>query len=97
MLTAGLGELTSAATINAFLSRLLILLAEDRISCRRAAVLAYITNQLLHTVSAMQQTAAAKAKNTPLTVIWDLPAPPHEKEVQPRPQPSPVSSSGPRP
>jgi len=83
-LTTGLGEFTSAAPINDFLSRLLLLLAQNRISPRRAAVLAYITNQLLRTLSAMEQEAAANdRKNTPVKVIWDLPCPPHEQGDQP--------------
>jgi hypothetical protein len=75
-LTNGLGELTSAASINDFLSRLLLLLAQDRISPRRAAVLAYVTNQILRTVSAMEQEAAARnPQNAPVKVIWDIPGP----------------------
>ncbi len=81
-LTDGLGQFKSPAAINDFLSRLLFLLAQDRISCRRAAVLAYITNQLLHTVSAMEQ-AVAKPKNTPVRVIWDTPRPARENGDQP--------------
>ena len=52
-LTANLNDFTSAVQINNFLSRLLLLLAQDKISTRRAAVLAYITNQLLRTLPAI--------------------------------------------
>jgi hypothetical protein len=83
-LTAGLGEFTSAAPINDFLSRLLLLLAQNRISPRRAAVLAYVANQLLHTLSAMEKEATAKdSKKAPIKIIWDLPRPPHEQGDQP--------------
>jgi hypothetical protein len=44
-LTPNLDDFTSAAQINDFLSRLLLLLAQDKISTRRAAVLAYITDR----------------------------------------------------
>jgi hypothetical protein len=54
-LTAGLDEFTSAAPINQFLSRLLLLLAQDRISPRRGAVMAYTANLILRTVTVMQQ------------------------------------------
>lgn len=54
-LTADLGDLTSPSAINDFLRRLLLLLAQDRISTRRAAVLAYITSQLLRSVSAINK------------------------------------------
>ncbi|HXL23125.1 MAG TPA: hypothetical protein VOA78_11705 [Candidatus Dormibacteraeota bacterium] len=52
-----LGDLTefdSAAEVNQFLSRLLRLLAEDRVSPRRAAVMAYTCNLLLHTHRAIE-------------------------------------------
>jgi hypothetical protein len=50
-LTGGLQQFTSPGAVNDFLSRLLLLLAENRISPRRAAVLAYITNQILRTIA----------------------------------------------
>ncbi len=49
-LTAGLTEFTSAEPVNEFLSRLLLLLGQNRISPRRAAVLAYIATQILRTI-----------------------------------------------
>jgi len=70
-LTANLDDFTSAAQINDFLARLLLLLAQDKISTRRAAVLAYITNQLLRTLPAI-----AKEENAePTAIIFDMPGP----------------------
>jgi len=69
-LTANLDDFTSAAQINDFLSRLLLLLAQDKISTRRAAVLAYITNQLLRTLPAI-----AKEENAEPQIIFDMPGP----------------------
>jgi len=43
-----LSEFNSAININQFLARLLVLVTKGRISPRRAAVLSYITNQLIH-------------------------------------------------
>jgi hypothetical protein len=89
-LTAGLDQFTSAEPINRFLSRLLLLLAQDRISPRRAAVMAYTANLLLRSVSAMGQEAAA-AQNPPkrqVQVIWNLPCPPREREGMPEPSPA---------
>jgi len=43
-----LSEFNSGVDINKFLARLLVLVTKGRISPRRAAVLSYITNQLLH-------------------------------------------------
>lgn len=82
-LTAGLGQLTSAAPINDFLSRLLLLLAQNRISPRRAAVLAYITNQLLRTLSAMEKEAEDDdPKKAGVKVIWDVPCLAREQRDQ---------------
>jgi hypothetical protein len=52
-LTAGLAEFNCAEPVNEFLSRLLLLLGQNRISPRRAAVLAYIANQILRTIAFM--------------------------------------------
>jgi hypothetical protein len=74
-LTANLDDFTSAAQINDFLSRLLLLLAQDKISTRRAAVLAYITNQLLRTLPAI-----AKEENSePTQIIFDMPGPDRDR------------------
>lgn len=54
-LTADLSDFKSAVPINDPLSRLLLVLAQDRISPRRAAVLAYISNLLLRTLPAIDR------------------------------------------
>lgn len=84
-LTGGLDKLNSPAAINNFLSRLLLLLAQNRIAPRRAAVLAYITNQILRTVSAMEQQAVAarNPKNRPVRIIWGIPGPESERTNEP--------------
>jgi hypothetical protein len=64
-LTADLKEFRSALPINDFLARLLLLLAENKISPRRAAVLAYITNQLLRTLPAIDRELNPKEDSTP--------------------------------
>jgi len=74
-LTADLDDFTSAAQINDFLSRLLLLLAQDKISTRRAAVLAYITNQLLRTLPAI----AKEANSEGTTIIFDMPGPERDR------------------
>jgi hypothetical protein len=48
-----LSELSSGTDLRKFLARLLILVTSGRISPRRASVLAYITNQLLHSNGAI--------------------------------------------
>src|SRR6266849_2848586 len=45
----------SALDINKFLARLVVLVTKGRISPRRASVLAYITNQLLHSHRAIDR------------------------------------------
>ena len=79
-LTAGLTDFTSAEPINQFLSRLLLLLAEDRISPRRGAVMAYTANLLLRSVTVMQHHAAeaSRAKDRTVNIIWDIPGPEQE-------------------
>jgi hypothetical protein len=86
-LTADLTEFRSAIPINAFLARLLLLLAENKISPRRAAVLAYITNQLLRTLPAIDRELNPKEDpNAPAQIIFDMPGP--ERDRQPQPEPT---------
>jgi hypothetical protein len=75
-LTDGLTEFKSPESINEFLSRLLLALAEERIAPRRAAVLAYITNQLLHSQRAIERNALAQSgQDESPEIIIDLPRP----------------------
>jgi hypothetical protein len=86
-LTVNLDDFTSAAQINDFLSRLLLLLAQDKISTRRAAVLAYITNQLLRTLPAIAKEVNAE----PTQIIFDMPGPERDRSTPgqtPPPEPT---------
>ncbi len=74
-LTANLDKFKSVAELHDFLSRLLLLLAQNKISPRRAAVLAYITNQLLRTINDMQSQADATLKKQPVQIIIDVDRP----------------------
>ena len=65
-------ELDRLDGIYDFLARLIILQAQNRISTRRAAVLAYITNQLLRTFAAIKRVQAEQAAEVPQT-IFDVP------------------------
>jgi len=84
--TALVGELKKFETtddVNDVLSRLLILVSQDRVSPRRAAVMAYICNLLLRSVP--------KPDNEPAQIIVDMPGPDtaeKPEEVEPQ-QPSP--------
>ncbi len=71
-LTANFDKFQSVAELHDFLSRLLLLLAQDKISPRRAAVLAYITNQRLRTINDMQSQADAALKKQPVQIIIDV-------------------------
>jgi hypothetical protein len=75
-----LDDLQSAEEINQFLAKLLILVVQNRISVRRAAVLAYITNQLLRTVSIMNKENAENPQ-----IIVDMPGPERDPDPQPEP------------
>jgi hypothetical protein len=69
-----LSEFDSAVDIYEFLNRLLVLVTKGRVSPRRAAVLAYITNQLLHSHRAIEREVNAQA-DEPQQIIFDLPRP----------------------
>jgi len=69
-----LSEFDSAADVRKFLARLLTLITKGRISPRRAAVMAYTTNQLLHSHrSILLETKAVD--DQPRRIIIDMPEP----------------------
>ena len=71
-----LDDLQSADQINQFLAKLLILVVQNRISVRRAAVLTYITNQLLHSLVAIKR----EIDSQPVQYDWsDFPCPERDK------------------
>ncbi len=81
------GQMTKFETsndINDVLSRLLILISQDRVSPRRAAVIAYICNLLLRSVP--------KPGDEPPQIIFDMPGPERDKVPSAEPQP-PVCST----
>jgi hypothetical protein len=85
-LTADLKEFRSAIPINEFLARLLLLLAENKISARRAAVLAYITNQLLRTLPAIdRELNPEEDPDAPPQVIVDMEGPDTDNPPQSAP------------
>ena len=84
-LTAGLTEFKSAVPINEFLSRLLLLQAEDRIPPRRAAVMAYTCNLILRTLPAIDREIHPELEDEPQIII-DLPRPRRDDPV-PRSRP----------
>ncbi len=74
------GQLTdfkSAADINQVLSKLLILLSQNRVSPRRAAVIAYVTSLLLRTLPAIEHEADEQT-----VVVWDIPRPDRSQPVE---------------
>src|SRR6266849_4164562 len=71
-----LDDLQSAEQINQFLAKLLALVVQNRISPRRAAVLTYITNQLLHSLVAIKR----EIDSQPVQYDWsDFPCPERDK------------------
>lgn len=73
-LIAGFTEFKSALPINDFLSRLLRFQAQDRISPRRAAVMAYTCNLLLRTLPALEHELNPQDRE-PQEIIFDMPRP----------------------
>ncbi len=72
-LTGKSEEFQTAAGINRSLSELYTLLAQNRISPRRAAVLAYISNLLLRTLPAIEKENDPDADD--VRIVWDIPRP----------------------
>ncbi|HEV1996048.1 MAG TPA: hypothetical protein VGR03_17075 [Candidatus Acidoferrum sp.] len=72
-----LSEFESAIDINKFLARLLVLVTKGRISPRRASVLGYITNQLLHSHRAIDRENFLQLEDAgpPRVEIGDIPRP----------------------
>ena len=68
-------EFGAAVDVRQFLARLLLLVTKGRVSPRRAAVLAYITNQLLHSHSAIHRENNLQSADEPQQIIFDLPRP----------------------
>ena len=79
-LTGNSEEFRTVEGINQSLGELYKLLAQDRISPRRAAVLAYISNLLLRTVTAMEHLQ----EDEPVRINFDgIPRPIRDAEPQP--------------
>ena len=98
-----LGDLTefqSAAEVNQFLSRMLLLLAQDRIPPRRGAVMAYTCNLLLRSLRAMDLESAADRELTgDQALVWDSGIPrPKREDFEPAPTaPGAAAQSTPQP
>ena len=76
ILAGEVAHFEDAQEVNKFLSNLLILLSEDRISPRRAAVMAYTCNLLLRTLTVHIQELRAYSDDEPVTIDFgDLPRP----------------------
>jgi hypothetical protein len=61
-----LSQFSSGVDINKFLARLLILITKGRVSPRRASVMAYVTNQLLHSHRAIARDNTVKPRKNAL-------------------------------
>ena len=80
-------EFQSGVQINAFLSTVVDLVVKNEMSARRAAVLAYITNQLLRTLPVIDYETGA---DEPQRMNVDLPRPGCDwEDDDPEPEPSP--------
>jgi hypothetical protein len=84
------GDFTTAASVNLFLGNLVKQLALQRISRPDAIALAYLSQLLLNSLSAMDREQSSrdeelrdeKAKR-PVRIVWDMPAPPYERDNPP--------------
>lgn len=76
-----LSEFSAGTDIRQFLTRLLILVTKGRISPRRASVLAYITNQLLHSHRAIQYERPVIIEEITRVELGDIPRPDHSRPL----------------
>ena len=72
--------LQSACGIHDFLSQLTVLLVQNRISTRRAAILAYLGQTLLRTLPAIQDELEPEPQ-----IIFDLPRPKRDDDISSKP------------
>ena len=77
-------DFQSAEALNETLGALHNLLAEGRISPRRAAVIAYVDSLILRTLPAMAK------QNGPTSIIFDMPGPDRDRDSSNDPQPEPT-------
>ncbi|HEY2459577.1 MAG TPA: hypothetical protein VGI16_02165 [Candidatus Acidoferrum sp.] len=90
-----LGTLTEIETpedTQRLLSKLFVLLVQDRVSLKKASVLTYILQQLLRTLTAIERQNQYLDENQPTTIILDVPRPYRgpvvATESQPQQEPS---------
>ena len=84
-----LAEFKSASQINDFLAKLTILLVQNRVSPRRAAVLAYLNSLLLRSLREIYfENNPPAEKDLPTQIIFDTPRPIREDVPPPNPIPS---------
>lgn len=88
--TAGRDSLLSIGGVHDSLAELYILLARDRVSPRRAAVLAYVSSLLLRSLpDAAKVPAKSGRPKSPVRIILDMPHPAREDEFGDRPADDP--------
>jgi hypothetical protein len=80
-LTAGFtdirADLQTTEGVQKAIAELYILLAQDRVSPRRAAVLAYLSSLLLRTAGQAEKETESKR---PVNIIWEWPRRPNEAQ-----------------
>jgi hypothetical protein len=86
---SGRGGLDSTQGINTVLTNVVILLAQGRLSPRRASVITFALSLMLRSVVVMDREAADKDPE----IIWDAPRPKHDP-VQPETGAGPSSAPG---
>lgn len=88
ILAGDVTQFEDASSVNKFLSNLLLLLAEDRVTPRRGAVMAYTCNLILRTLSVHIQELDAYGEDEPVSVSVDLGDLPRPNRTLPCPAPS---------
>jgi hypothetical protein len=78
-LLADINDFSTATSVNLFLGNLTRQLVRKRIQRRDALALAYLSQLLLNSLSAMNREEAEEAAK-PREIIWDMPGPERERD-----------------
>ena len=76
----GLSGFQSAVEIHSFLAQLTVLLVQNRVSTRRAAILAYLGHTLLRTLNAVDEELNSDDDQQ---IFFDLPRPKRDDDISP--------------
>jgi hypothetical protein len=94
-LLANIKDFKSPAAVNRFLGNVVKQVVRRRVSRRDAITLAYLSQLILNSQSAMAREQSAKQESGPLVIDWTgLPGPAHERRPTPNAPPAASAPAG---